>query len=321
MGQLPQPVSLPLPVQHVQVKRDNDMESEETRRIPAIAIENLFKTYTGKKRARVEALKNISLTVEAGEVFGFLGPNGAGKSTTIKCLVGLIEPSSGSARVMGTSTSEVESRRHIGYLPENPAFYDYLTASEYLEFVGSTFRMPAATLSLRSEEVLRQLDLWDARKRPIRGYSKGMVQRLGIAQALLHDPDLYILDEPMSGLDPIGRALVKDIIVDLKKRGKSVFFSTHITSDVESVCDRVGVILNGELQSVERVETIMAEGVMGYTVTVRQAGKDSERYVPKDELSKAMHEIQSLGHEVILIEPKRKSLEDFFLDIVRTKGR
>jgi ABC-2 type transport system ATP-binding protein len=297
------------------------MGTEETREVPAIAMENLVKTYTGKKRARVEALKGITLSVGAGEVFGFLGPNGAGKSTTIKCLVGLIRPSSGSARIKGVSSSEVESRRAIGYLPENPAFYDYLSALEYLTFVGKSFGMPAELLSSRCDEVLRQLDLWESRKRAIRGYSKGMVQRLGIAQTLLHDPDLYILDEPMSGLDPIGRALVKDIILDLKKRGKSVFFSTHITSDVESVCDRVGIILDGELQSVERVETIMAEGVLGYTLTLRGTDAETERYVAKDELPAALREIQSSGLEIIMIEPKRKSLEDFFLDIIRGKGR
>jgi len=297
------------------------MGRDETRELPAIAIENLAKTFTGKKRVRVEALKGISLSVAQGEVFGFLGPNGAGKSTTIKCLVGLIEPSSGSARIKGVSVGAVESRRAIGYLPENPAFYDYLSALEYLKFVGSSFGMPEDLLPSRCDEVLHLLDLWESRKRSIRGYSKGMVQRLGIAQTLLHDPDLYILDEPMSGLDPIGRALVKDIILDLKRRGKSVFFSTHITSDVESVCDRVGIILDGELQSVELVETIMAEGVLGYTLTLRGTYAETERYVSKDELPAAMREIQSSGLEIIMIEPKRKSLEDFFLDMVLAKGR
>jgi ABC-2 type transport system ATP-binding protein len=289
----------------------------------AIVIKNLSKTFTGKKRARIEALKDVSLTVAAGEVFGFLGPNGAGKSTTIKCLLGLIRPTSGSACIMGTSINQVESRRKVSYLPENPAFYDFLSAEEYLSFVGKSFSMPVGMLQARSEEVLRQLELWEARKRLIRGYSKGMVQRLGIAQALLHDPELYILDEPMSGLDPIGRALVKEIMLDLKARGKCVFFSTHITADVESVCDRVAIILDGKLRSVERVESILQAGVLGYTLSIRErgAGIGSERYVPKDELSAAMHEIQAGGSDITLVEPKRKSLEDFFLDIVKGKTR
>lgn len=297
------------------------MARDETGQLPAIAIRDLVKTYSGKKRVKVEALKNLSLTVGAGEVFGFLGPNGAGKSTTIKCLVGLLRPTSGTALISGVPVHQVESRRQVGYLPENPAFYDYLSALEYLKFVGSAFAMPKEPLASRSEEVLRQLDLWEAAKRPIRGYSKGMVQRLGLAQALLHDPELYILDEPMSGLDPIGRALVKEIILELKKRGKSVFFSTHITADVESVCDRVAVILKGELQCVERVETIMAQGIVGYTLTLREGERGSERYVAKDELSDAIREIHSSGLEITLVEPRRKSLEDFFLDLVRSKGR
>ena len=290
---------------------------------PAIVIEDLSKTYLGKKRSRVEALKNVSLTVGAGEVFGFLGPNGAGKSTTIKCLLGLIQPTSGSACIFGTPISQVECRRQVGYLPENPAFYEFLSAEEYLGFVGNTFGMPAELLATRCEEVLRLLEIWEPRKRLIRGYSKGMVQRLGIAQTLLHDPELYILDEPMSGLDPIGRALVKEIMLELKARGKCVFFSTHITADVESVCDRVGIILNGELQSVERVETILKAGVLGYTLSYRHPGSESgtERYVQKEALNEAMREIEAAGCEITLIEPKRKSLEDFFLDMVRSQGR
>jgi ABC-2 type transport system ATP-binding protein len=294
------------------------MGTETAGASPAISIENLCKTYIAKKRMRVEALKNISLTVERGEVFGFLGPNGAGKSTTIKCLLGLIRGNAGSASIMGVPTTEVASRRRVGYLPENPAFFDYLSAGEYLDLVGKIHGMSEAALSSRRDAVLRQLDLYEARKRPMRGYSKGMVQRVGLAQVLIHDPDVYILDEPMSGLDPVGRALVKEIILDLKKRGKCVFFSTHITADVETICDRVGVIVKGELQSVERVESIMSRGVLGYQVSVRgAAGAVCERYIAKEELSQALREIQESGAEVTLIEPKRKSLEDFFLEMVR----
>jgi ABC-2 type transport system ATP-binding protein len=288
----------------------------------AIEINNLTKIFKGKKGAQVEALQNLSLTIEMGEVFGFLGPNGAGKSTTIKTLMGLLHPSSGTVRIMGIDSSSPQARQRVGFLPENPAFYDYLTADEYLAFVGAGFAMTKAQIVTESERVLRLLELYDARKRLIRSYSKGMVQRLGLAQVLLHDPDLYILDEPMSGLDPVGRALVKEIIVDLKKRGKCVFFSTHITSDVESVCDRVGILIQGVLKSVGRVQTIMTEGVVGYTIRVQGAGgglSSREVYVPKEELTAFIAAVEQNGETVELIEPRRKDLESFFLDFVKGK--
>ncbi|MGD0845639.1 MAG: ABC transporter ATP-binding protein, partial [Geobacteraceae bacterium] len=175
----------------------------------AIDIRDLSKTFRGKKGSRVEALKGLTLSIDTGEVFGFLGPNGAGKSTTIKIIMGLIRSTSGSALIMGHPTGSPVARRQVGFLPENPAFYDFLTAEEYLNFVGQAFGMAKPLLEKRTDEVLALLELIEARKRPMRGYSKGMVQRLGLAQVLLHDPDVYILDEPMSGLDPLGRALVK----------------------------------------------------------------------------------------------------------------
>lgn len=283
----------------------------------ALDMQGLSKTFKGKKRQTVEALKGLSLAIEQGEVFGFLGPNGAGKSTTIKCLMGLIRPTSGAASIMGEAIGTEASRRKVGYLPENPAFYDYLTAEEYLQFVGKTFKMPDALLTRRSAEVLKQLELWEARKRPIRGYSKGMVQRVGLAQVLIHDPDVYILDEPMSGLDPIGRALVKEITLELKKRGKSVFFSTHITDDVEKVCDRVGVLLHGELKMVDRVDAIMSRGIIGYQVRLQDAdGAVLDEEVPKELLDRFLAEQVAHGREIVLVEPRRKNLEDFFLSLV-----
>ena len=300
----------------------------------AIEIHCLSKQFSGKRLTKVEALKGINLTVAAGEVFGFLGPNGAGKSTTIKLVMGLLRPTSGTARIMGIDAAQAESRRHVGYLPENPAFYDYLSAEEYIAFVGSHFRMEGKLLVQRSEEVLKRLDLWEARKRPMRGYSKGMVQRVGLAQTLVHDPDVYILDEPMSGLDPIGRALVKDIILDLKARGKCVFFSTHITDDVEKVCDRVGVIIKGNLVALDRVENIMRSGVEGYLVhlqlpesesrlfagisAVRRSGSVSEYYVPCAAFNAFMGDVNASGSMVVLVETKRRDLEDFFLSLVRS---
>jgi ABC-2 type transport system ATP-binding protein len=283
----------------------------------AIEITGLCKQFTGKRMTKVDALKGFDLSIAAGEVFGFLGPNGAGKSTTIKLVMGLLRATSGTVQIMGMDAGRAESRRRVGYLPENPAFYDYLSAEEYIDFVGSQFRMETALLARRSEEVLRRLDLWEARKRPMRGYSKGMVQRVGLAQALVHDPDVYILDEPMSGLDPIGRALVKDIIIDLKKRGKCVFFSTHITDDVEKVCDRVGVINKGELLVVDSVETILQRGVEGYTVLVMNIdGTKEELFVDKAGLQAFIQQSVINRQSIEVIEPRRKDMEAFFLEIV-----
>lgn len=285
----------------------------------AIDITGLTKIFRGRRFAVVEALKGLSLSVETGEIFGFLGPNGAGKSTTIKLLLGLIRPTSGSASILGADVRSSRARRSVGYLPENPAFYDYLNAAEYLRVVGGCFGMEENLLQKRSEEVLKQLELWDARKRPMRSYSKGMVQRVGLAQTLLHDPEVYILDEPMSGLDPLGRALVKEIMIDLKRRGKCVFFSTHITSDVESVCDRVGVIVKGDMKCVRKVDEITVGGITGYQVRYR--GDDDNApdtlHVPKEELPSALSQLQSAGNQVLMVEPVRKNLEEFFVDIVR----
>lgn len=286
----------------------------------AIETAELSKTFRGKRGTRVEALKGLSLVLEQGEVFGFLGPNGAGKSTTIKLLMGLIFPSQGTASIFGQNVSAPEARRRVGYLPENPAFYDYLTAEEYLAFVGNQFGMPRDLLESRTEETLKLFELWDARKRTIRGYSKGMVQRLGLAQVMVHDPDLYILDEPMSGLDPLGRALVKDVILDLRRRGKTVFFSTHITSDVETVCDRVGIILKGDLKSIERVESILSQGINGYHVRSRDRdGTTQEDFVGPEGLNATLAALKESGRELIMVEPVRRDLEEFFLEIV--KGR
>jgi ABC-2 type transport system ATP-binding protein len=283
----------------------------------AIEISNLVKTFKGKKRTLVNALTDISLTIESGEVFGFLGPNGAGKSTTIKCLMGLIRATSGTATIMGEPIGSTASRMKVGFLPENPAFYDYLSAEEYLQFVGKSFRLPPALLVERSDEALKLLELWDARKRPMRGYSKGMVQRVGLAQTMIHDPDIYILDEPMSGLDPIGRALVKDIILELKKRGKCVFFSTHITDDVEKVCDRVAVINKGRLLKVDSVENILQQGVEGYSVyVIDRDGQKAELIVNKAELQSLIQLTITNQQSIEKIEPRRKNMEEFFLEIV-----
>jgi ABC-2 type transport system ATP-binding protein len=296
-----------------------------------IEIEGLSKSYKNHwGRKKVAALDGLNLRVEAGEVFGFLGPNGAGKSTTIKTLVGLIQATAGRVRIFGHSVSESQCRNRFGYLPENPAFYDFLSSHQYLELVGRCFGMDNAVIKTRTNEVLDLLDLKHAGRRPIVSYSKGMVQRLGLAQALLHDPDLYILDEPMSGLDPLGRALVKEIMKDLKARGKTVFFSTHVTADVEAVCDRVAVIVGGKLQTVNDVQDILEQGIDGYSVQlvgchssvlsgfdpIERSGGLLDVYVPKDALNEFMRKVERSGGNIRLIEPRRRDLEKFFLDIV-----
>jgi ABC-2 type transport system ATP-binding protein len=299
-----------------------------------IAISQLQKTYRGKWGKKVEALRDLSLNIVPGEVFGFLGPNGAGKSTTIKILMGLIRPSGGEARIFGLAAGDAAARRRVGFLPENPAFYDFLTAREYLRFVGEAFAMPPAAIRRESDRVLELLDLTAAAGRPIRGYSKGMVQRLGVAQTLLHSPDLYILDEPMSGLDPIGRALVKEVILDLKRQGKTVFFSTHVTADAERVCDRIGVIINGIFQEERVVGELLREGVDGYFCRVRGLAAATlhnlgglscgdgvtELFVPRDQYDTFAAELLQSGGSFDLIEPRRRDVEEYFLDLVRSSG-
>jgi ABC-2 type transport system ATP-binding protein len=300
-----------------------------------ISISQLQKTYRGKRGKKIEALRDLSLTIVPGEVFGFLGPNGAGKSTTIKILMGLIRPSAGEARIFGLSTGDAAARHRVGFLPENPAFYDFLTAREYLRFVGEAFAMQPADIRRESDRVLELLDLTAAAGRPIRGYSKGMVQRLGFAQTLLHDPDLYILDEPMSGLDPIGRALVKEIILDLKRAGRTVFFSTHVTADAERVCDRIGVIIDGVFQQERVVSELLREGIDGYFCRVRGLATATlqifegvtcgdgicELFVPRDRYDIFAADLLKSGGSFDLIEPRRRDVEEYFLDLVRSSGR
>lgn len=282
----------------------------------AITISKLSKIYKGKRGGKVEAITDLSLEIHEGEVFGFLGPNGAGKSTTIKSIIGQVRPTSGQVAIFDVAASETSARRRVGYLPENPAFYDVLTAREYLFFVGRIFSMPEADITKRASEVLELLDLIQAADRPIRSYSKGMVQRLGFAQAMLHDPDLYILDEPMSGLDPIGRVLVKNIIKSLKQKGKTVFFSTHITSDIEVVCDRVGIIVGGQLRALNSVQHVVQSGIEGYTLQIVKGSAMEEVYVEHVALQAYLAEAVASGTTIERIEPQRKDMEAFFLDIV-----
>lgn len=301
----------------------------------ALEIKGLCKTYKVKKGRPVVALSALDLEIPKGEVFGFLGPNGAGKSTTIKSIMGLIRPSSGEMIVAGVPISDPASRRKIGYLPENPSFYDFLSGREYLEFIGRSFQLADDLIAQQVKVVLQKMKLSEAADRPIRSYSKGMVQRLGLAQTLIHDPDLFILDEPMSGLDPLGRVLVKKLITELKQQGKTIFFSTHITADVEAVCDRVGVIISGELRAVDKVGHILEKGIEGYNVHIRTKTSNplfsgfasSERepgvreyYVPRPQFISYMELVVKSDCEVDLVEPVRRDIETFFLELVEKEN-
>jgi ABC-2 type transport system ATP-binding protein len=295
-----------------------------------IEINQLTKIYKTKLRRPVVAVESLTFSVFPGEVFGFLGPNGSGKSTTIKMLVGLIQKTSGQMSMFGHDKSNCAARMKIGYLPENPSLYDFLTPIEYLAMVGAAFGMSKSLVTRETERVLTLLDLSQVGKRIIRSFSKGMVQRLGLAQTLLHDPDLYIWDEPMSGLDPFGRSLVKNIMIDLKHRGKTIFFSTHVTADVEAVCDRVAILRSGKLQAIEHVRDILEKGIIGYTVHVGKCDVTGyavqsspnfvgiqEAFVPKDELNQFMDLVIRSGAVIHLIEPRRRDLEAFFLEVVQ----
>jgi len=285
--------------------------------VSALSINDLSKTYRGIKLQKISALVGLNLDVEPGEVFGFLGPNGAGKSTTIKSIMGLIKPTTGAVRIFGIDAMDPTSRIRIGYLPENPSFFDYMTAREYLAFVASSYGMDKVLIKREAERILDLLDLTRAADRPIKGYSKGMVQRLGLGQTLVHDPDVYILDEPMSGLDPIGRALVKDIILELKQRGKTVFFSTHITADVEAVCDRVGVIAKGVLEAVDSVGNILDQGIQGYLIRFcNPEGSDEVKRVSREDLDASMRQLLKSHAVIKAVEPERKDMESFFLSVV-----
>jgi ABC-2 type transport system ATP-binding protein len=270
------------------------------------------------------------MQVEMGEVFGFIGPNGAGKSTTIKLLMGLIFPTAGTARILGRPISDVEMHKDIGYLPEQPYFYDYLTAAEVLEYFARFHDLTATDRKDRVQRMLKKVGLETARKIQLRKYSKGMLQRVGLAQAILHDPKLVILDEPMSGLDPVGRREVRDIILELKREGKTVMFSTHILSDAEMLCDRVGVIVGGKLRGVGAPGQLVNMKTQGMEILFELTGgsnapllskatKTGDRYqlqVAEDELYAAIEQLRSAKARILSVTQVKATLEEFFMDLV-----
>jgi ABC-2 type transport system ATP-binding protein len=294
-----------------------------------LELDGISKSYrTHLSLRKYWILRDLGFSVEQGEIFGFIGNNGAGKTTTIKLALSLIFPDCGAVRLFGKEASDPESRERVGFLPENPYFYDYLTGAEFLDFHARLFGLPADERRCRVGDLLDRVGLGNRGGRQLRHYSKGMLQRIGLAQALINDPELVILDEPMSGLDPIGRREVRDLILDLKARGRTVFFSTHILSDTEMICDRVGLLVRGRLKALGRVEDLVQAEPGVWEVTLRGipehslpcgqvvSRRDDRLLVRVDsqgDLHRLVAALQRHAASLLSVTPARRSLEDLLV--------
>jgi len=291
-----------------------------------------------KRRTRV-ALKDLDLSVEQGEIFGLLGPNGAGKTTTLKILMGIIFATRGTARILDRPLGDKWAKSRLGFLPENPFFYDYLTGREFLRYYGQLYGIARGERRRRAETLLERVGLADAADLPLKGYSKGMLQRAGLAQALLNDPDVVFLDEPQSGLDPLGRKEIRDIILQLREEGKTVFFSSHILSDAEMVCDRVGILYSGELRNLGKLSELLSARIKEYEIVARGLPESTierwrERvsrllvqkdeamvFVEKEEDARAiLGQINAAGATLVSFNPRRETLEEYFIAQVKKGG-
>lgn len=296
--------------------------------IETFALEKIYHVGFWRKKPKV-ALHPLTLTVNDGEVFGYLGPNGAGKTTTLKLLMGLVFPTAGSARILGMDCDDPRVKALLGFLPEQPYFYDYLTAGELLEYYAQLSGVPGRERRRRAAAALARVGMSDSWRLQLRKFSKGMLQRVGIAQAIVHDPKVVFLDEPMSGLDPIGRREVRDLIQTLKDEGKTVFFSTHILSDAEALCDRVAVLHKGELRGIGAIADLTAgmaskvellwEGkqaiaaVNGLGCECHVAGDSVRAIVDEAQLDFALEAIRRARAHLISVTPVRTTLEDYFI--------
>jgi ABC-2 type transport system ATP-binding protein len=309
----------------------------------AIRIEGLTKDYSVGfwRRRSYRALDQLTLDIQQGEVFGFLGPNGAGKTTTLKLLMQLIFPTAGKAEILGRPVGDVATRRRIGYLPENPSFYDYLTAEELLVYFAHLFGYSGEDAKRRANALLDRVAITPERRRQqLRKYSKGMIQRVGIAQALLNDPEVIFLDEPMSGLDPLGRRDVRSLILELRDQGRTVFFSSHILADAEALCSRVAVVAGGRLAAAGKLTDILAFQVRGWELVVANLRTDvvdrlGSRVQRKTEISpgryslelsledspeRVLRDVMATGATLVSLNPVRDTLEDFFVRRVQEVG-
>ncbi len=300
----------------------------------ALEIENLTKDYEVGfwRKKKVRALEDLSLNVVPGQIFGFLGGNGAGKTTTIKILMGLLFPTSGTARILGHDIADVSMHKRIGYCPENPYFYDYLTAFELMKYFGELFGLDIGERTKRASALLTQVGLeekdWN---KQLRKFSKGMLQRVGLAQALINEPEIVFFDEPMSGLDPIGRREIRELIIGLRTKGTTVFMSTHILSDVEALCDKVAILKRGKLAATGNLDELLSrEGERQvYEVSLKNLNAEQlpERYKARSaasgviveiddesQIEKLLAEAKVAGGKLISVQPVKQSLEELFLD-------
>jgi ABC-2 type transport system ATP-binding protein len=308
---------------------------EEAKMENIVEIENLSKDYeTGFwQKRKVRALDRLSLSVESGQIFGFLGGNGAGKTTTIKILMGLLFPTSGSATILGKSIADTEMHGRIGYCPENPYFYDYLTATELMNYFGEIFGLDAATRKRKIEELLTAVGLEEKSwNKQLRKFSKGMLQRVGLAQSLINDPEIVFLDEPMSGLDPIGRREIRELIAGLREKGTTVFMSTHILSDVETLCDEVAILRGGRLAATGRLDDLLAleSEDRGFEISVGGVSADSieipgtRTYAKgsgivievnsEEDIERVLREVRLRGGKLASVQPVKQSLEELFVE-------
>jgi len=295
---------------------------------PVIELRGLSKVFRGHLGiGSTTGVDGLDLSVYRGEIFGLLGPNGAGKTTTLKLMLGLLRPDRGEVGLLGGTPRDPSARARIGYLPENPYFYDYLTAEEFLDFYGRLHGMPADERRKRVRSTLKRVGLAGREDTPLRKCSKGMTQRVGLAQAIQHDPELVILDEPMSGLDPIGRREIRNIILSLREAGKTVFFSSHILQDVEMICDRVAFLERGRLHSVGQLSKMISETVRWVEVSIRGAlpealmdscvNQDDDKSLIRvdrmDDLPDVLASLQETGAEILSVWTRRDTLEDLFV--------
>ena len=274
-----------------------------------IETRNLTKVYRDFwGRRKVDALRSLSFTVQRGEVFGLLGPNGSGKTTTIKLLLGLLFPTSGESLVLGKPASDVTKNERIGYLPEESYLYKFLNADETLDFYGRLFNMSRSERRQRVDKLIAQVGLGHARNRVLKEYSKGMTRRIGLAQALINDPDLIVLDEPTTGLDPIGTREMKDLILKLREEGKTVLMCSHLLADVQDVCDRIAILYQGELKEMGRVSDLLS---------IQDMTEISVRGLPEEVKEEIRQVIERAGAEIVRLGHPSTTLEDLFLRIVR----